>query len=61
MAGTGEPALKILLAIAGIGAVAALLIAAAQVWRERRWWPWVALHIVLVAVATVVALIADDE
>ena len=61
VAGTGEPALKVLLAIAGVGAVAALLIAAVQVWRERRWWPWVALHIALVAVATVVALIADDQ
>ena len=61
VAGAGEPALKVLLAIAGVGAVAALLIAAVQVWRERRWWPWVALHFVLVAVATVVALIADDQ
>ncbi len=61
VAGTGEPVLKVLLAIAGVGAVAALLIAAVQVWRERRWWPRVALHIVLVAVATVAALIAGDQ
>jgi hypothetical protein len=61
VAGTAEPALKVPLAVAGVGAVAALLIAAVQVWRERRWWPWVALHLVLVAVATAAALIADDQ
>lgn len=60
VAGTDEPALKVMQAVAGIGAVGALLAAAVQVWRERRWWPWVALHVVLIAVATAVALIADD-
>jgi hypothetical protein len=58
VAGTDEPALKVLQAAAGVGAVAALLVAAVQVWRERRWWPWVALHVVLIAMATVVALLA---
>ena len=51
VAGADEPALKVLLGIAGVGAVAALLVAAVQVWRERRWWPWVALHVALVAAA----------
>ncbi len=59
VAGTDEPVLKVMQAVAGVGAVAALLIAAVQVWRERRWWPWVALHVVLIAVATAAALIAD--
>ena len=59
VAGTEEPALKVLQAVAGVGAVAALLVAAVQVWRERRWWPWVALHVALIAVATAAALIAD--
>ena len=58
VAGTDEPALKVLQAVAGVGAVAALLAAAVQVWRERRWWPWVALHVALIAVATAVALLA---
>jgi len=31
-----------------------------EIWRERRWWPWVAAHVVLIAVATAAALIADD-
>ena len=57
VAGTERPALKVLQGVAGIGAVAALLVAAVQVWRGRRWWPWVALHIVLIAVATAVALL----
>jgi hypothetical protein len=61
VAGTDEPALKVLQAVAGVGAVAALLIAAVQVWRERRWWPWIALHVVLIAVATALALFADDR
>ena len=43
--------------LVGVAAVAALLVAAVQVWRERRWWPWVALHVVLIAVATAAALI----
>ncbi len=60
VAGTDEPVLKVMQAVAGMGAVAALLVAAVQVWRERRWWPWVALHVVLIAVATIAALIADD-
>ena len=59
VAATRQPALKVLLAVAGIGAVAALLAAAVQVWRERRWWPWVALHVVLVAVATAAALLSS--
>jgi hypothetical protein len=59
VAGTDEPALKVLQAVAGVGAVAALLAAAVQVWRERRWWPWVALHVVLIAVATAVALLSS--
>jgi hypothetical protein len=61
VAGTDEPALKVLQAVAGVGAVAALLVAAVQVWRGRRWWPWVALHVVLIAVATAVALVADGR
>ena len=60
VAGTAEPALKALQAVAGVGAVAALLVAAVQIWRDRRWWPWVAVHVVLIAVATIAALIADD-
>jgi hypothetical protein len=59
VAGTDEPALKVLQAVAGIGAVGALVAAAVQVWRERRWWPWVALHFVLIAVATAVALLSS--
>jgi hypothetical protein len=59
VAGTDEPALKVLQALAGVGAVAALLAAAVQVWRERRWWPWVALHVVLVAAATAAALLSS--
>jgi hypothetical protein len=59
VAGTDEPALKVLQAVAGVGAVAALLVAAVQVWRGRRWWPWVALHVVLIAVATAVALLSS--
>jgi hypothetical protein len=59
VAGTEEPVLKVMQAVAGVGAVAALLIAAVQVWRERRWWPWLVLHVVLIAVATAAALIAD--
>jgi hypothetical protein len=59
VAGTDEPALKVLQALAGVGAVAALLAAAVEVWRERRWWPWVALHVVLVAAATAAALLSS--
>jgi hypothetical protein len=55
VAGTEEPLLQ---GVAGVAAVVALIVAAVQVWRERRWWPWVALHVVLIAVATAVALIA---
>lgn len=55
VAGTEEPLLQ---GVVGVAAVAALIVAAVQVWRERRWWPWVALHVVLIAVATAVALIA---
>ena len=54
VAGTEEPLLQ---GVAGVAAVAALIVAAVQVWRERRWWPWVALHVVLIAVATAAALI----
>jgi hypothetical protein len=57
-AGAAEPVIQVVIAVAGVAAVAALLMAAVQVWRERRWWPWVALHVVLIAVATAVALIA---
>jgi hypothetical protein len=31
-----------------------------QVLRGRRWWSWVAAHLVFVAVVTAAALIADD-
>jgi hypothetical protein len=55
VAGTEESVLQ---GVAGVAAVAALIVAAVQVWRERRWWPWVALHVALIAVATAVALIA---
>ena len=47
-------------AVAGVTAVGALLVAAVQIWRQRRWWPWVALHVALITVATIAALIADD-
>lgn len=57
VAGTEEPLLAVMQGVAGVAAVAALLVAAVQVWRERRWWPWVVLHIVLIAVATAAALI----
>jgi hypothetical protein len=60
VAGPGDPVPRIVLAGAGAGAVAALLGAAVQVWRGRRWWPWIAVHIALIAVATAAALIADD-
>lgn len=60
VAGTAEPALKVMQAVAGVGAVAALLAAAVQVWRDRRWWPWVAAHAALIGAATVAALLADD-
>lgn len=59
VAGTDEPALKYLQAVAGVAAVAALVVAAVQIWRDRRWWPWVALHVALITVATIAALIAD--
>jgi hypothetical protein len=59
-AGTDEPVLQVIQAVAGGGAVAALVGAAVQVWRERRWWPWVALNVALITVATIAALIADD-
>jgi hypothetical protein len=52
VAGIGEP----VAVAAGAGAVAALLAAAVQVWRGRPWWPWVAAHAALIAVATVAAL-----
>ena len=54
VAGAEEPLLQ---GVAGVAAVAALIVAAVQVWRERRWWPWVVLHVVLIAVATAAALI----
>jgi hypothetical protein len=57
-AGTAKPLLAVMQAVVGVAAVAAVLVAAVQVWRERRWWPWVALHVALIAVATAVALIA---
>ena len=60
VAGTDEPALKVMQAVAGVAAVGALLVAAVQIWRQRRWWPWVALHVALITVATIAALIADD-
>ena len=59
VAGTDDPALKVMQAVAGAAAIAALLAAAVQVWRERRWWPWVALHVVLIAVATAAALLSS--
>jgi len=59
-AGTWEPPAGFPLP-RGVGVALILVVAAVQVWRERRWWPWVALHIVLVAVATVAALIAGDQ
>jgi hypothetical protein len=59
VAGTDEPALKIVQAVVGMAAVAALVSAAVQILRGRRWWPWVALHVVLVAAASAAALIAD--
>jgi hypothetical protein len=61
VAGTDEPVPRVIQAVAGGGAVAALVVAAVQVWRERRWWPWVALNVALITVATIVALIADDS
>ena len=57
VAGTEQPLLAVMQGVAGVAAVAALLVAAVQVWRERRWWPWVVLHVVLIAVATGAALI----
>jgi hypothetical protein len=60
VAGTQDPVLKVMQAVAGVGAVAALLGAAVQIWRGRRWWPWVAANVALIAVATAAALIADD-
>ena len=59
VAGTEEPGLQVILAVAGAAAVVALLVAGVQLWRERRWWPWVALHVALITVATVAALIAS--
>jgi hypothetical protein len=60
VAGTDEPLPQVMEALAGVAAVAALLVAAVQVWRGRRWWPWVAAHVVLITVATIVALLAGD-
>ena len=59
VAGTDERALKVVQAVVGVAAVAALAAAAVQIVRGRRWWPWVALHVVLVAAASAAALIAD--
>lgn len=61
VAATGEPVMKVIQAAAGVAAVAVLLVAAMEIWRERRWWPWVAAHVALIAVATAAALIADDR
>jgi hypothetical protein len=61
VAGTGEPGLRVMQAVTGVGAVAALVGAAVQIWRGRRWWPWVAAHVALIAVSTAAALIADDD
>jgi hypothetical protein len=58
VAGTDEAMLKVVQAVVGVAAVATLVAAAVQILRGRRWWPWVALHFVLVAAATVAALIA---
>ena len=59
VAGAEEAGVQVILAVAGAAAVVALLVAAVQLWRERRWWPWVALHVALITVATVAALIAS--
>ena len=58
VAGTEETVLKVVQAVAGAAAVAALLAAAVQMWRRARWWPWVAAHVALMAVAATAALIA---
>ena len=58
MAGTEETALQVIQAVAGGAAVAALLAAAVQIWRSARWWPWIAAHLALMAVAAVAALLA---
>ena len=46
--------------VAGGAAVMVLLAAAVQIWRGRRWWPWIAAHVALMAVAASAALIADE-
>ena len=58
VAETEDTALQVIQAVAGGAAVATLVAAAVQIWRRARWWPWIAAHLALVAVAAVAALLA---
>jgi hypothetical protein len=55
---TDDLALQIVQALAGGAAVVALMPAAVRIWRRRRWWPWIAAHVVLMTVATAAVLAA---